>query len=92
MKQMQRTPEMMQQGITTLKGPILSENYCEKKLVIADQTRQYFSEGNGRTHQVWHYTSENTRAIHNGEEVKCHALTRNMFLDSVGLCIEEGHV
>jgi hypothetical protein len=31
MKHIQRRPDMIVQGITTLKGPTLSENYCTQK-------------------------------------------------------------
>ena len=32
MKHIQRRPDMIVQGITTLNGPTLSENYCIQKL------------------------------------------------------------
>lgn len=86
MKHVQSIADIKVQGTTTLKGPNLSPRTLG---MIPDHwvSMMYTTAGRWATP-----TSKHGCAVHDGEQVKCQVLVRDVLLQSIHLRVEERHV
>jgi hypothetical protein len=85
MKHTHRMAEMSAHGTTTLKGPILSA----KMLGMIPNANKSVCVKNLCAELL---TSKSRCAVHDSQKVECQVFCCDLFLESIHLTVEEGHV